>query len=462
MAFTIPTREQIFSAFIGDYASAQPDKNVSRGSDPYRLGRVVSGVCWLIVAKVLSFVKVALPDTLDQYFQDRWGGIFQFPRLQAEGSTGPASLTVTGTVGNAIASGAQLTHADGTFYAVTSTGAVIGAGGSALVSIAATSTGIATNKGVGEILTFTGSPSPGAGIDAQATVAVALTGGIDLELPAPYSARFLAHVGDPPEGGAVHDYQEWALSIAGVVTAYIWAHRRGAGTMDVAVLGTGTGANRVPSATVLAAVDDFIESSRPGNVRDFLVLTTTPQTQDVQMTIDIDTTLYKWDWADLGVGYTVTASDSVAKTITVPTAPASVIAGLRLTVRGEEALVTNRVGNVLTLTFDTDHDGNAVSWFTFGVANGADQIRASGDLVRPVRFAIMDLFNTLGPVRSTWSENSWSDQLKQSKLFAAVTDVAGVDDAAITTPSANVSPAADTFGATVAYLVPGKIQVWSS
>jgi uncharacterized phage protein gp47/JayE len=456
LAFGIPTREQIFAAFISDYASAQPAKNVSRGSDPYRLGRVVSGVVWTILAKLLYFIKQSLPDTAEKAFLDRWGAVYAFPRKQPVSSSGVNAVTVTGTIGNAVTNGAQLAHADGTLYTVTSVGAVVGAGGSVVVSVAASSTGLATNKGIGEVLTFT---SPPTGIDAQATVAVALTGGLDLEDDAAYSVRLLAHIGDPPEGGAIHDYQEWALGISGVSAAYVWAHRRGAGTMDVAVLGAGTGAARVPSATVLAAVDDYIESVRPGNVRDFLVLTTTPVTQDVTMTVDIDDTVYKWDWNDAGVGYTVTAFDSVAKTITVPTAPASVIAGLRIQVRGEEARVTNRVGNVLTLSFDTDHEGNAVTWFTFTVSAGVDVIRASGDLVRPVRFAIMDLFNTLGPVRSTWSETSWIDQLKISKLYAAVTDVAGVDDANITTPVANVSPTADTFGDTVAFLVPGNIQV---
>jgi len=460
MAFSIPTREQLFAAFIGDYASAQPTKNVSRGSDPYRLGRVVSGVCWAIVAKLLYFVKQALPDTAEGSFLDRWGAVYSFTRLLPIGSTGLNAVTVTGTIGNPVANGAQLAHADGTLYIVTSVGAVIGAGGNVLVSVAATSTGLATNKGVGEVLTFTGSPSPGPGIDAQATVTVALTGGLDLETDAAYAVRLLAHIGDPPEGGAIHDYLEWALRQTGVVSAYVWAHRRGTGTMDVAVLGGGTGAARVVSASIAAVVDGYIESVRPGNVRDFLVLTTTPVAQDVQATITIDTTIYKWDWDDLGVGYTITASDSTAKTITVPTAPVTVIAGTRLTVNGEEARVTNRVGNVLTLSFDTDHEGNAVTWFTFAVNNGVDQIRASGDLVRPVRFAIMDLFNTLGPARSATSETGWIDQLRLSKLYAAITDVGGVDDAAITTPSVNTSPPADTFGTSVSFLVPGKIKIW--
>lgn len=456
MPFSIPTREQLFSAFIGDYAGAQPTKNVSRGSDPYRLGRVVSGGAWAILAKLSFVVKSVLPDTLIDYLQDRWGAIFSFPRLQATSSSGLNCLTVTGTIGNAVTEGAELAHADGTLYQVTSVGAVVGAGGNVVVSISAKSTGLATNKNIGEVLTFT---SPPTGIDAAATLAGALTGGTDIETPAAYSVRLQAHIGDPPEGGAIHDYEEWVLRQSGTAKAYVWAHRRGAGTMDVAVLGAGTGAARVPSAAVLTTVDDYIESVRPGNVRDFEVLTTVPVTQDVTLTLNIDDNVYKWDWADAGVPYVITAFDSVAKTITVPTAPVSVIAGLRIQVKGEEARVTNRVGNVLTLSFDTDHEGNPVSWFTFAISTGVDGIRASGDLVRLVRFAIMDLFNTLGPARSTWSETSWSDQLKISKLYAAVTDVAGADDATITVPSVNTSPPADTFGSSVSFLVPGFIQV---
>jgi uncharacterized phage protein gp47/JayE len=456
MAFTIPTREQIFQAFIGDYQVAQPDKNTSRGSDPYRLGRTVSGTAWSILGKVKWVVDKLLPDSTVDWVQDRWAAIYNFPRKQPQGSTGTNVLRVTGTIGNAVPVNSQLAHADGTLYHVTSSGAVVGGSGYVDVSIAADSKGQATNKLAGETLTFSPAPS---GIDADATLQLALAGGIDLETPTEFGPRLQQHIAEPQEGGSIADWQEWVLRQLGVATAYVWAHRRGGSTMDVAGLGPGTGAARVLSPTVMTAIDDYIESVRPGNVRDFLVLTTVPVAQDVRATIDIDDNGYKWDWNDGGIGYTITAFDAVAKTITVPTAPAAVIAGLRLQVNGEEARVTNRLGNVLTLTFDTDHDGNAVAWFTFTVATGVDTIRASGDLVRPVKFAIIDLFNTLGPARSTWSETSWTDQLKLSKLFAAITDVAGVDDATVINPVGNVSPPADTFGASVSFLVPGKIEV---
>ncbi len=304
------------------------------------------------------------------------------------------------------------------------------------------------------MLTFT---SPPAGITADAEIVVALDDGLDIESYDAYRERLLAHIGDPPEGGAIHDYQEWCLSIPGVTAAYVWAHRRGRGTIDVAVLGNGTGAARIPSAAVLAAVDEYIESVRPGNIRDFLVLTTETQDQDVEVEPEDDDNGSSWDWDDEHTGYAITADDDGASTITVPTAPATVIAGKRITVLGEEALVTNRAGDVLTLSFEDDYDGNEVTWFTFGTATGED-IRASGDLVKPIRNAVIALFNTLGPARSTWSETTWISELKRSKLFGAITDVPHCDDANLITPASNVVPV-DLYGDSVPFLVPRYIKV---
>jgi uncharacterized phage protein gp47/JayE len=462
MAFTFPTREEIFAFFIGDYASAQPTKNTSRGSDPYRLGRVVSGAIWTLGAKLLFFVKNALPDTAIGAYLDRWGAVYNFLRLQPTGSTGTDCLTVTGDVGEAVPEGSELAHEDGTLYEVTSVGKVIGADGTVTVSIAATSTGLATNKHTDEILTFS---TPLDGVDAEATLVADLGDGIDLESDAAYAVRLLAHIGDPPEGGAIHDYQEWALSIAGVTSAYVWAHRRGRGTIDVAVLGSGTGADRVPGDAVLDAVTEYIEGhdglngKRPGNVDDWQLLTTETTPQNVLLTIEIDETIYSWDWDDDGVGYTITANSEGSSTITVPTAPATVVEGVRIQVRGEEALVTDRTGNVLTLSFENDYDDAPVDWFTFSVVDSTDVIRASGDLVRPVRNAIIELFNTLGPARSEWSATYWIDELKLSKLNAAVTDVDGVDDCTITTPAATTAPTTDDYDEDVHFLIPGTIQV---
>jgi uncharacterized phage protein gp47/JayE len=462
MAFDIPSRLTLFKEWITSYAGAFPEKSIARGTDPYRLGKVVTGTAWSILAKLLFVIKQALPDSATGFFLQRWSGVFAFPKKGPAGALGSAALRVSGTPGAAVPVHSQLTHLDGTQYEVASVGAVVGGGGTVDVDVAAISVGLSTNKITGETLTFAPPPPQ---ITAAAVLVADLHDGRDNEQDEEFRPRFLSHIGDPPEGGAIHDYEEWCLRQAGVLRAFVWAHRRAGGTMDVAVLGAGTGAARIPSALVLAAVDDYIESVRPGNVRDFLVLTTVPFPQDVQCTIEIDDSIYKWDWDDAGVGYTITAFDAIAKTLTFAALPAAATIGARVQVNGEEARITNRVDGgsvVLTLAFDRDHDNQPVTWFTFAVNVGVDQVRASGDLVRPVRFAIMDYFNSLGPARTNFAVTSWSDQLKHAKLFGAITDVAGVDDANIITPATNIAPpadAGDTFGEQIYFLVPGKIEV---
>ena len=453
MALTVPSREDLFDAFIADYAGAQPAKNVSRGSDPHRLGRVVSGSVWAIIARLLFFEKQMLPDTAEAEFLERWGSVYSFPRLAATGAIGEAALEVTGTAGTSVPNGTQLTHKDGTIYQVTSTGASIGLDGTVIVDVAAISTGLSTNKSTGEILTFS---SPPTNVDSTATLVGDLIDGTDIETYDAYRVRLLAHIGDPPEGGAIHDYIEWVSSIAGVQSAFVWVNRRGLGTVDVAGFSSGTGTARVLAETIRDNIFSYIDSVRPANVADFKVLETTPQTQDVTCTIDIDDQVYGWDWDDAGIGYTISAHDEGAMQITVSGMPATVVAGVRIQVLGEEATVVSRSVDNLVLSFENDFDGNAVTWFSFDP--DGEELRASGDLVRPVKNAILKLFDTLGPARSSYAGTSWTSDLRLSKLFAAISDVTGVDDATITTPSATVAPD-DTFEDTVPFLIPGAIQV---
>lgn len=463
MPFTVPDRESIHSDFISDFSTAQPKKSVSRGSTPFAFGRAVSAVAWMILAKLIYFDRNRLPDTSDRANLIREGKARNFPVRGPQGSSGALALKVSGTPGAAIPTypdpGAVLTHADGTSYKITTVGGAVGGAGTAIVDLSAISAGLQTNKVAGEQLAFS---APALNITTQAVLVADLANGLDDESTEQYRGRLLAHIGDPPEGGAYTDYLEWALTVPGAATAYVWRHRRGLGTIDIAVLGGGSGTQRV--VTDLAPFTAYIESKRPGNVRDWKMLTTVPTAQDVTAAILIDTTLYKWDWDDLGVGYVITAHNQGASTITVPTAPASVVAGVRLQVYGEEAKVTQRVGNVLTLAFSAapvttwNPAPTAPTWFSNAIVDNTTTIRCSGDLVVPVRTAILGMFVGLGPARSQYSAVSWSDSLFFSKLYAKITDVAGVDDATLLTPGGNVS-LIDTLGNSVPFLVPGKVQV---
>jgi uncharacterized phage protein gp47/JayE len=456
MAFQVPSRQSLHDEGLSDYAASQPNKSVARGSTPYLLLRAIAGLIWMFLAKLLFLDKQRLPDTADRAELEHWGRVYEFPPNGAVGASRALALRVTGTVGAAVTNGAVLTHSDGTQYQVASVGASIGGGGSVDVNVAAISTGLATNKIAGEVLTFS---APPVNVDATATLVLALTGGTDAEDIEAYRARLLAHIGDPPQGGAVPDYIEWALQVPGNASAYLWRNRRGQGTIDVAVLGAGHGSARVIAD--ISATQDYLddETRRPANVRDVLVLETTPQAQNVEMLISIDETKYRWDWVDDGIGYAVTAKNVGTSTITVPTAPASVVAGVRITVNGEEATVTARVSNDLTLSFANDRDDNPVTWFTAEPVGAT--VRASGDLVTPVRNALLDLFDRLGPARDTrYALTQWEASLQMDSFITAARNVLGCTKASLVTPSVDIAPADSLNGSTnVPFFVPGVVKV---
>lgn len=472
MAFTVQSREDLASEFNTQYQGAFPEKNTSRGSDGWRLGRVISAVIWSAVAKLLFFDKMRLPDTATGEFLRRWGKIYKFDPIAASPSVGLNALQVSGTAGAAVPVNQALSHADGTHYQVTSTGAVVGVGGTVVVSVIATSTGIATNKNAGDTLTFDTAP---AGVQAAALLVADLVDGTDIEADTHYQPRLGSRIADPPQGGAIADYYQNALTVAGVDTAYVYQHRRGQGTVDVAVLAnqivTGPLAQVGPSRVLadLQPVIDAISAKRLAGMKDFMVLVVVPQTQDVLVEIEVDDTAYGWDWDDGGSGFIITAFNVGAQSITVPTIPSTAVAGARLTFNGEEATILSAISGLLTLAFTAPPavDGQpapiAPTWFSVNPTTGVSTVRASGDLVWPVRNAIIAEFGKLGPARgddvSNFSATSWIDTLKTSRIdAAAVRDTDGVTDIVVITPAANVVPV-DTFGSTVPLLVPGKIMV---
>lgn len=74
--FTVPGRESLHTEFVSDYAASQPSKSVARGSVPWLLGRVVSGVLWSLLARLLFFDKIRLPDTAVGDYLNPWGTVF--------------------------------------------------------------------------------------------------------------------------------------------------------------------------------------------------------------------------------------------------------------------------------------------------------------------------------------------------------------------------------------------------
>ncbi len=455
MAFTVPKAKDLEKEALDTYQGLLPSKNVSRGSEPWVWAKVIAKVAWGILARLIDFDRQRLPDTATATNLQRWGSVYKFTKLGPTSSQGALALRVSGAATTAVPQDSELAHSDGTLYKVTTAGAVVGGGGTVDVDVAAKSTGLATNKRTGETLTFT---NPPAGITPAASLVKDLDGGTDNEGDEQYRPRLNDRIGDPPQGGAIADYSLNARSVPtlSIATAYVYQHRRGLGTIDVAVLKSGSASARL--VTDLTSVMNFVDSKRPAGMKDFKVLTVVVVTQDVTVDIEIDATTYKWDWDDLGVGYTITAINAGTKTLTVPTAPtAAKVVGKRITVRGEEAKIVGVAGNDLTLDV----------WFSFAPTAGVDVIRASGDLVVPARNAIIGQIDVLGPARGNYGASVWEDTLRTAKLLGSIvptkpnTGITGIKDAVLITPLANVVPTdpVATNDAQINLLVPGNIAV---
>ncbi|MCA9667386.1 MAG: baseplate J/gp47 family protein [Myxococcales bacterium] len=407
-------------------------------------------------------------------------------------ASGTDALTITGTNGSTFAAGESLTGDDGTEYELASGGTI--ASGTATADVVATTRGSAGNRAVGDTLTFNSPPS---GIDAAATIAVAMTDGEDAETDGELAKRLLDAYRNPPAGGRMSDYRQWATAVEGVYTAYVYGPsryaqngRRGLGIVDVAILGRGSGSARVPSTTVADNVDDAIYAKRPATVKEHSVLRPTAVTQAVEAVIT-PFKEYQYDW-EKQAAVTVDAATTDARTIIVDDEIADFATSARPLKAGSRVLIAGELATVKSVTDNTPSAKATVvltADLVGGTPSGGDSFWPAGPLTAAHLAVVQKLFDQLGPARgeSVGSSTSaadggydreqtgWDDTLRLNALHRAlrgggVLDLErddndkllalGVQDATISTPSANVEPDdnALTTG-DVEFLIAGELTI---
>lgn len=109
-----------------------------------------------------------------------------------------------------------------------------------------------------------------------------IAGGTDREDVEDYRARILDKKRRPPQGGALSDYEQWAMEIPGVSAA--WAARtvNSPGTVTIWILVDGR-ENGIPTADDIAVVQAYIDSLRRigTNIRAAILV---PQAVDISIT----------------------------------------------------------------------------------------------------------------------------------------------------------------------------------
>ena len=272
--FTIPTFDDIRSAILRDTQSLDPTADVSHDSDHFvhasRLAACATGQ----YAHQAWIVRQIFPDTADTIYLERHAALRGITRRNATLASGTA--TVKGVVGSNIGADVQIKHGN-RFYRTTET-ATIATNGTASIKIIATEQGSQHNilQGAGQFMAAPAGVSSDCVMTAQ--------GGTDAETDASLLARLLEIIRRPPAGGNQYDYKNWALSVDGVSSAYVYPLRRGLGTVDIAI----TSADGAPSDEIIAKTQAYIDEMRPVTAKNVLVVKPHLTVLDVQVQVKLD------------------------------------------------------------------------------------------------------------------------------------------------------------------------------
>jgi len=252
MPFTTPDYRQIRTAILRDIANQRPDAYVGDDSDFALRANATASAIEGLYQHQAWVARQIFPDTADSDYLERHASLYALSRKTAATATG--SVRLSGVQGSVIALGTELKSTSGVAYLTTAAGTV-GAAGTVDIAVQASLAGASGNQAVATALTLSAAP---AGVQAASTVLM-MTGGTDIESDAELLARLLYEMRLPPMGGAKHDYFAWAMTVPGVVDAYVFAQRRAINSVDVVIEASGG----IPSAQLLADVTAYLNTQRP-------------------------------------------------------------------------------------------------------------------------------------------------------------------------------------------------------
>ena len=191
------------------------------------LAWVMAGLAYSVYGYADWIARMGVPFTAADEFLEAWAGLVGIYRKDATPASGFASFN--GQSGTRIPANSQLTRQDGTPY-VTTADATIDATGAVEVPFTALVSGAATNCPIGTGIALA---TPIVGVNGSGIVTQPTTGGADQETNDELRSRMLQRYRDPPQGGAVADYVEWATEVPGCTRAWVLPNGWGPGTVVV-------------------------------------------------------------------------------------------------------------------------------------------------------------------------------------------------------------------------------------
>lgn len=284
MSYAPPTFEQARDQLLDVLRNKLPGADVSPASENYARACLAAGAATLICYGVSYVERQIFPDTADTSNLERHAKLYGRDRKQATAADNTGAVRLTGTNATVVAAGLSCVHEDGTEYLTTAGGVI--ADEELTVAAVAVTKGAVGNKRAGDELTV---QSPPAGVNAVATIAGDFSGGTDIETNVALALWVLARMQAGNAGGTAADYESWATSIDGIISADCLKRRRGAGTVSVAVYTEGADGIRVPAnADKRAEVLAYIETKRPITASEIDV----PEITEVELDLEVQVLEY--------------------------------------------------------------------------------------------------------------------------------------------------------------------------
>ncbi|MDF7676352.1 baseplate J/gp47 family protein [Neisseriaceae bacterium ESL0693] len=270
----MPTFDEIRHAILRDTLSLNPEADVSSDSDHYIRASSLASCAVGQYAHQAWILRQFFPDTADTAYLERHCSLHGLKRKNATYATGVA--TVNGVADAQIKAGLQI-KCDELFFTVRDD-ARIGAEGTAHIQIISSEAG--TRYDVADMAAqFMSAP---AGVASELQI-IKTTGGTDAETDTELLLRLLELLRRPPAGGNQYDYKNWALSVDGVTSAYVYPLRRGLGTVDIVI----TSAGDVPSDDIVQKVQDYIDAMRPVTAKNSFVIKPNVTLVDINVAVKL-------------------------------------------------------------------------------------------------------------------------------------------------------------------------------
>jgi uncharacterized phage protein gp47/JayE len=260
VTFARPTFEALIAQVEADLASRLGLGPLHRRSVLAVLARSVAALAHSGHGHLEHLAGQMFPQTSTGADLERHASLRGLFRKSATFATG--AVTLSGTPGSTVPSGARFSRADGTIYELLAQ-VTLGAGGAGAGAVEAVLPGIGANGTTGTVLALQGAY---AGVSSTAS-AGELAGGADQETDDELRARVLASWRARPMAGTAEDYVAWALEVPGITRAWCLPRTPTLGEVTVYVVADTNAPTIAPTSAQLLEVQEHIDAVRPVTAR---------------------------------------------------------------------------------------------------------------------------------------------------------------------------------------------------